>query len=364
MAPGYAQSVPSRKRRLTAALVKAGVHARLPLHLVGLFIALILVGIYFTSRSRIFIDPTNLGNILEQVTFTGILAIGMTCVIVSGQIDLSVGSVYGLSAIFFALMVKDGVSLPIAVVLAIAAGAGLGAVNGALAIILGVPVIIVTLGTLTVFRGIAYWVTDGFPITDFSTSAHLFAFGQGTLIPWPSFLEWFPDLAIAFVVMAVVGHLLLSRTSLGLWMASLGSGNRQAALVSGVRIRWVQMLTLIVMGAAAGIVGVLSVAQQGSASPSGGLGIELDVIAAVIIGGASIHGGRGSVPATVLGVLLVGEVRNGLVISGVSLYGQQVVSGGLIIVAVAVDRFVTGETEVGKAVRRRIRRTIGRPAAS
>jgi ribose transport system permease protein len=311
---------------------------------VGLVVAIVLLGVYFTSRNSVFVSLENLGNIAEQSTLLGLLAVGMTFVVVSGQFDLSVGSTFGLSAIVFGVALEAGWNVWLAAFAGIASGAGMGLTNGLLSVLLRVPVIIITLGTLSIYRGTSYWISDGFPVSNFSQSSGLFKFGQGELVPWPSGLNWIPDLVLALAGVALLGHLLLSRTALGQHAYALGS-NRRAAQLAGVRVNRVQAAVLTFLGLTAGIAGVLGVAQAGSADPNGGAGYELDVIAAVIIGGAALTGGRGRVPASLLGVLLISEVRNGLVISGVSLYGQIIVSGVLVVAAVAVDRLITGRGE-------------------
>jgi ribose transport system permease protein len=310
----------------------------------GLVVAIVLLGVYFTSRNSVFVSLENLGNIAEQSTLLGLLAVGMTFVVVSGQFDLSVGSTFGLSAIVFGVALEAGWNVWLAALAGIASGVGMGLTNGLLSVLLRVPVIIITLGTLSIYRGTSYWISDGFPVSNFSQSSGLFKFGQGELVPWPSGLNWIPDLVLALAGVALLGHLLLSRTALGQHAYALGS-NRRAAQLAGVRVNRVQAAVLTFLGLTAGIAGVLGVAQAGSADPNGGAGYELDVIAAVIIGGAALTGGRGRVPASLLGVLLISEVRNGLVISGVSLYGQIIVSGVLVVAAVAVDRLITGRGE-------------------
>jgi len=320
---------------------------------VGLVIAIVLLGVYFTSRNSVFISLENIGNIAEQSTFLGILAVGMTFVVVSGQFDLSVGSMFGLSAIVFAVALEAGWNVWLAALAAVVSGAGMGLTNGLLSVVLRVPVIIITLGTLSIYRGASYWISDGFPISDFGQSSSLFKFGQRELIPWPSGLDWIPDVVLTLVVAALAGHLLLSRTAFGQHVYALGS-NRRAAQLAGVHVNRVQLGVLTVLGLTAGIAGVLGVAQAGSADPNAGAGYELDVIAAVIIGGAALTGGRGRVGASLLGILLIGEVRNGLVISGVSLYGQVIVSGVLVIAAVAVDRLITGRGERQGTLKREV----------
>lgn len=326
---------------------------------VGLVVAIVLIGVYFTSRNSVFLSLENLGNIAEQSTFLGLLAVAMTFVVVSGQFDLSVGSTFGLSAIVFALALEAGWNVWPAALAGIASGAGMGLTNGLLSVLLRVPVIIITLGTLSIYRGTSYWISDGFPISDFGQSSGLFKFGQRQLIPWPSALDWIPDLVLALAVAALLGHLLLSRTAFGQHVYALGS-NRRAAQLAGVHVNRVQVGVLTLLGLTAGVAGVLGVAEAGSADPNGGAGYELDVIAAVIIGGAAITGGRGRVLASLLGILLIGEVRNGLVISGVSLYGQIIVSGVLVVAAVAVDRLITGRGERQASLRMEMARGISR----
>jgi ribose transport system permease protein len=330
---------------------------------VGLVSAIVLLGVYFTSRSGLFISFDNIGNIAEQSTFIGLIAVGMTFVVVAGQFDLSVGSMFGLSGILFAEALATGWNVWVAAAVGIASGAAMGLTNGLLSVLFRVPVFIVTLGTLSIYRGTAYWVSSGFPVSDFPQSSALFRFGQRELIPWPASLDWIPDLVVALAAVALLGHLVLSRTGFGQHVYALGS-NRRAAQLAGVRVNRVQIGALTLLGVTAGLSGVLGVAQAGSADPNGGVGYELDVIAGVIIGGAALTGGRGRVPASLLGILLIGEVRNGLVINDVSLYGQMVVSGALVVVAVAVDRLITGRGERQARFRdeaayrlRRLRRT-------
>jgi ribose/xylose/arabinose/galactoside ABC-type transport system permease subunit len=204
---------------------------------------------------------------------------------------------------------------------------------------------------------VAWWLSDGFPVSNFEHSSAFFKFGQRQLIPWPQGLDWIPDLVLVPLVIGSVGHLLLSRTAFGHHVYAIGS-NRKAASLAGVQVGRVQALTLVLMGASAALAGVLGVAQSAAADPNGGVGFELDVIAGVIIGGAAIKGGRGTIGASILGVLLIGEVRNGLIIIGVNLYGQIIVSGVLVILAVAVDRYITRRTREGRGLREDARRAL------
>jgi ribose/xylose/arabinose/galactoside ABC-type transport system permease subunit len=325
----------------------------------GLIIAIFILAVFFSLQSPLFISFRNVGNILEQSTFLATLAVGMTMVIISGQFDLSIGSMYGFSAIIFATLLQDHVPLWISFVLSLTAGALLGLANGLLTIVLTVPAIIITLGTLSIYRGAAWWLSDGFPVSNFDQSSAFFAFGQRHFIPWPIGLHWVPDLVLVPVVVGTVGHLLLSRTALGHRLYGVGS-NRKAASLAGVRVGRIQVTALVLMGFLSALAGMLGVAQSGAADPNGGVGFELDVIAGVIIGGAAIQGGRGTIGASILGILLIGEVRNGLIIIGVNLYGQIIVSGILVILAVAVDKFITRRAREGRKLKIVARKIVAR----
>jgi ribose/xylose/arabinose/galactoside ABC-type transport system permease subunit len=344
-----------RLERVRAGLM--GLAARLRPQEVGLLLAIVILACFFGWRSPLFLSLRNIGNILEQSTFLSILAIGTTFVVISGQFDLSIGSMYGLSAIIFALLLQSGTDLPLAVATAIVVGALFGLLNGVLTVILSVPAIIITLGTVSVYRGIAWWLSNGFPVSNFTQDAAFFKFGQRHLIPWPPGLQWMPDLVLVPLVFGILGHLLLSRTAFGHHLYAIGSNSR-AASVAGVQVGRTQVIALVISGISAALSGLMGVAQSGAADPNGGVGFELDVIAGVIIGGAAIQGGRGNVAASILGVLLIGEVRNGLIIMGVNLYGQVIVSGILIILAVAVDRYISRRARGGRGLLQDARRMV------
>ena len=346
-------AAPDQHRKLALFLSGARIRTSITAQEVGLAVTICLLGVFFTLKNPVFFSLQNIGNILEQITFLGILAVGMTFVVISGQFDLSVGSVYGLTAIIFAYMMAHGIGVWVAMPLAVLCGAGLGLLNGLLVVSLQVPAIIVTLGTLGIYRGLAYWISGVFPISDFAHTSAIFRISQGTFIPWPGPLDWIPDLVVALIAVGIIGHLILSRTVFGHHVYAIGS-SRVAAMVSGVRVMRVQVFVLVLMGITCALSAILGVGQSGTADPNAGTGFELDVIAAVIIGGVAINGGRGTITASLLGMLLIGEVRNGLIIIGVSLYGQIIVSGVLIIAAVAVDRFVTRRVESGRGVREQV----------
>lgn len=318
-------------------------------HVVGTMAAVIALGALFTYLNPRFLAPDNLGNILQQISILGMLAVALTFPIVAGEIDLSVGSNFGVCAVTFALLLKSGTPLITSIILTILAGATLGFLNGASSVVFGVPTIIVTLGTFNVYQGVSYYLSGGLPISSFSTKGPFFSFAKGYVF------SWLPDLGLALLATMVAGYILITKTKFGHWVYATGS-NAQAATNAGISISRIRIWTLVIVGITAGLAGALSVAQYGSASPSAGQGYNLDTIAAVIIGGAAIFGGRGSVPASVVGAFLIGEVRNGLVLAGVELAGQMMVTGLLIIVAVAIDRLSRGQTWYQASLKRQWRK--------
>jgi ribose transport system permease protein len=322
-----AVGVPSRMRRL-----------RLGREF-GVFVALIVLCIVLTLLNDRFLTPTNLLNIGRQVSLMGIMAIGMTFVLVSGEVDLSVGSTYGLCGIVVGVLMVAGYPLALAVALGLVIGAGIGLINGILSTYLRLPSLIATLGMLSMVRGAALILTDGKPVTVNARNGvgeadlAMFEFlGQGKLLGVPMQL-------VFFIVFAILGWFLLSRTSFGFRIFAVG-GSAKAARVSGINVASVKIWALTLMGVLAALAGTLSLAFL----PSGqagrmGLGLELDVIAATIVGGTTLAGGEGTILGTVLGVLIIGVLRNGLVLTGVSPFAQEFLIGLVIVVAVGIDKW-------------------------
>jgi len=300
----------------------------------GMLLAVLCTAVVFTILNPQFADIGNLANIASQISFFAILAVAMTYVLIAGEIDLSVGSMVGLVTIVFGLLLESHVNIWLAAALTLVTGTLLGAVNGSLSVLLRVPTIIVTLGMLNVYRGIAYMISNGYPVENYSKASVFFKIGHEEL------MGVVPYTAIILLVFAVIASVTLRRTVIGHRVYAMGS-NLRAAELSGIRVRWIRIGVLAFLGFAAGLAGLLIVSQTSTADPNTGVGYELDVIAAVIIGGAKLTGGSGSVLASVLGMLLIGIIRNGLVIVGVSIYVQVVVSGLIVVVAVAIDRFLT-----------------------
>lgn len=322
-------------------------------HTLGIVIALLALGAIFTVLQPRFGSLYNIGNVVSQSSILGIMATGMTFAIVSGEIDLSVGSTFALCAISFALFLQSGWNVYLAIVAAVALGAVAGLFNGILSVLFSVPSIIITLGTLNVYSGLALYISKGLPISNFRNTGPLFSFGQNS-VPGPALVSWIPQLALAWLVVGVIGYWVLHSTAFGMRVYATGS-NRQAAVNAGISDVRVRLQVLALVGASAGLAGVLSVGQFGSASPGAGSTYNLTVIAAVIIGGAALYGGRGSVFASAIGVLILGEVNNGLIIAGANLYGQVIAQGALVVLAVAIDRLSHGNAWYFAAARRRLR---------
>ncbi len=306
-------------------------------------IFLVLLIVVFSVLQPNFLHPLNLMNILRQVSLSGLIAIGMTFVILTAGIDLSVGSLVALTGLAAAYVSKGGLESRFAVgaaadagnpvYLAFLAAAGVGIAAGALqgwAITrLKVPPFVVTLGGLTAWRGAALLLSGGGPISGFSPAYTWW--GQGRI-------EGVPVPVIIFILAAIIAHIVLRHTRFGLHVYAVG-GNAPAANLNGVNARRVTFLVYVIVGFFCGLGSFLLSARLNSAEAVAGLGLELDVIAAVVIGGTSLFGGVGGVFGTVVGALLIGVLRNGLVLLNVSPFIQQIVIGVILVAAVAFDQY-------------------------
>jgi ribose transport system permease protein len=274
-----------------------------------------------------FLTASNLVNVVEQSAIIGIVAVGMTFVIVTGGIDLSVGSLVALSGIAFGLAVRAGAPAGVAAAAGLAAGLGCGLVNGALITVGRLPPFIATLGMMSVARGVALMLTDGRPISGFPAGFRALATGHLLGVPLP---------VVLMLALYAIAHFTLTRTTLGRYTYAIG-GNEEAAALSGVDVRGYKTAAYAISGLLSAVTALLLVARLNWALPIAGIMYELDAIAAVVIGGASLLGGSGSVVGTLIGALIMGVLRNGLNLLGVSSYVQQVAIGAVIVVAVLVD---------------------------
>ena len=275
-----------------------------------------------------FLSPNNLLNIFRQTATVTILAVAMTFVIASAEIDLSVGSVAGLSSVCAAMAVSN-YGVIAGIIAGLLVGAVVGAVNGGLVSMLGIPSFLVTLGMLGIAVGLAQWITNSAPQPILSDPFNLL-FGSGNLGPIPGLLIW-------TALFVAGGAIALSKTRFGRQVLATG-GNRMAAEFTGVNTKRIKFQVLLLSGLVAGIVGMLYAGRLQSGRFQWGTGDELSAIAAVILGGTSLFGGFGSVIGTLFGALLIGLINNGLILAGLESSQQQVVRGAIIILAVALAR--------------------------
>ena len=292
--------------------------------------ALIVVFIFLSIASPVFLSTDNLFNIGAQTAVVAVIAIGMTLVIITAGIDLSVGSVAALSGVMGVMMMVDlGLPWPLGVLGGTLVGGAAGLVNGLLVSVAGLNPFIATLGMLTVARGLVYIITNAQAIFGAPDTFRLL--GQGVIGPIP-----IPILVI--VVVAVAGYIVLSRTRLGRYAYAMGS-NLEAARLSGIPIRRYLTSVYVISGALAGFGGMIAASRVNSGQPNFGIGLELDVIAAAVIGGASLFGGQGTVLGTLIGAFLIALIRNGAVLLDISTFYQQVIIGVVIWLAVFWDQY-------------------------
>jgi ribose transport system permease protein len=274
-----------------------------------------------------FATVSNLVNVVQQSTIIGVIAVGMTFVIITGGIDLSVGSIVALAGITFGTLVQANLAWPLAAAAALVVGTSCGAMNGALITIGRLPPFIATLGMMSVARGSALMLSDGRPISGYSSGFRTLATGSLAGIPLP---------VIIMLVLYGAAHFVLTRVTLGRYTYAIG-GNEEATALSGVNVHRYKTVVYCISGFVSALASLLLVARLDSAQPIAGMSYELDAIAAVVIGGSSLLGGSGSVVGTLIGALIMSVLRNGLNLLGVSSYLQQVAIGTVIVVAVVVD---------------------------
>ncbi len=296
----------------------------------GLILVSVGIGIavYFKAGENLFFTGENILTLLRQASFNAVMAAGVSVVIITAGIDLSIGSVWALSSVIMAYVcVNTGWDWRLSVLVGLGIGLLCGLVNGCGVTVLRIPPFVATLGMMSIARGLAEVITGGFQISGFP-DAFLW-WGQGDVfgVPIP---------VIVAIGIIVLTWALLRFTRLGRHIYAVG-GNEAAAHLSGVPVRWVKLFAYAYCGVLAALAGLLATARMGSVRPSDALGYELDAIAASVIGGISLMGGQGSVLGTAVGALLIGVLRNGMVLLDVSAFWQKVVIGIVIIIAVSLD---------------------------
>ena len=305
----------------------------------GAFIALALLVIVLSIIEPSFRAPSNLMNLLRQASFNGLIAFGMTLVILSDGIDLSVGSVFALSAIICAELLMMGIPAVVAVLLALIIGPLLGAISGLLVTKGRLQPFIATLITMTAYRGVAKILTDGKPISQLANNASsgdffFKAMGKGSLLLFETIKIPIP--AIILVLAFLIVYFVLNKTTFGRRIYATGSNAKCANLV-GVNTAKIKIACYSISGFLSALAGLLMISRLDSAQPTLGSGYELDAIAAVALGGTSMSGGRGKVTGTIAGVLIIAVLNNGLNIMNVSSYYQEVIKAIVILVAVLSD---------------------------
>ena len=288
---------------------------------------LVVLSGVLTAMSPRFLTFENLFNVARQISITGIVAVGMTVVIVTSGIDLSVGSILALAACVAGLLMTKGTAIPVALFVGCVVGTLCGLINGLIITKLRITPFIATLGMMSIARGASLVLTDGIPVDALPDGVPAIAGNLGP-VPIP---------VLVMLVVAALGAAILGYTKLGRYAYALGS-NEEAVRLSGIAVDAYKIAIYGLSGLWASVAGMVMMARLSSAQPTGGQLMELDAIAAVVIGGASLMGGRGTIFGTIVGVTIIGVLRNGLVLLDVSAFWQQLVIGLVIILAVALDQ--------------------------
>lgn len=291
------------------------------------FLSLIVLFIALSIASPYFLTANNLASVARQTAVFNTMALGMTIVIISGGIDLSVGSILGLSGLVGTMALERGYPIPAGILIGVLVGTLCGFSNGLMVTKLSIPPFVVTLGTLGIFRGLALIFSNGLPVHRIPPG---FAFlGEGNLLGVP-FVVWM------LVICAVAVHVILEHTRLGRYAFAIGS-NKTASIYAGIPVDFHTMAVYAIGGALTGLAGMIEASRLMTGQPTAGQGYELQAIAAVVIGGGSLNGGEGSVVGTLIGAFIMGLLSNGADLLNISNYWQQVIIGSVIILAVTLD---------------------------
>lgn len=295
----------------------------------SILLSLFLVMLMFSFLSPVFMQHRNIINILQQASINAVVGFGMTVVIITGGIDLSVGSIVALTSIVTAKFMVSGVPIPMALLSGILLGGLCGALNGVLISKVKLQPFLVTLGTMSLYRGLALIYSNGIPIINlpstFLTNMNLF----NRSIPVPVIIMFLVTIVLTFV---------LKKTLFGAYVFAIG-GNEEATRLSGVNVDKYKIMTYAVSGITCAIAGIIFLGRLAAAEPMAGNGYELDAIAASAIGGASLAGGKGSIFGTIIGALILSALRNGLTLMNVQAFYQLVAVGAIIIIAITIDRY-------------------------
>lgn len=293
----------------------------------GIFIILLAMMLFMTIMIPGFLSTRNIFNIMRQMSIKGLLALGVTLIIITGGIDLSSGAVVAFASVVTASFAHPGDSFLLAILVGLGAGALAGLINGTIISKAKIPPFIATLGMMQAARGVALLYSGGRPIGDLSESFEFIGGGDIFGMPVP---------IIIFAVLIIFTHLLLAQTKLGKSIYAIG-GNEEAAYICGINVPRVKLIIYTYAGFLAGLGAIILTSRISSGQPTAGLTYELDAIAATVIGGTSLSGGIGSIGGTVIGVMIIGVLNNGLDLMNVSSYWQQILKGVIIITAIIID---------------------------
>lgn len=297
---------------------------------IGIFLILIVLSILIEIANPIFLTYNNIMDVFRNTSFTLIMAIGMTFVLIAKGLDLSVGSNFALSGLVAALiMFENEPMIPVAIIAGLACGALIGAVNATCVVFLKIPAMIATLGTMYMARGLVLVITKGSPV--YPLPKVFSGFGKGSV-------AGVPYVVIIVLILALIAHFILKCTTYGRKVYAIG-GNPETAKFAGINVTRTTFSVYVICGFCAALSGILTAARMGSGQPSVGDGMEMTVITAVIIGGTSLNGGAGTILGTVLGALLMNVLSSGMNLVGVSAYWQKFVTGLIIVAAVAFDQY-------------------------
>mgnify|MGYP005842781185 CR=1 FL=1 len=296
----------------------------------GVLSALLMIAVFLALTTEQFMYPNNLLNVARQASYWGIMAVGLVFVISQGDIDISVGAMFNFSTIAMAFALQQGLSHNLVIPFGLLIGLTMGFINGSLMLLLRIPAIIVTLGTMAIYRGLSLVVSNATTIASFPKDNWFFQGMGGRLF------DSIPASVVIMVLVGIGGYILYNHSVFGRHVCAVGA-NRQAAQYAGIKVNQVRLLTMMLSGVICSIAGIAVLSFLGAADPSVGAGSEIMVISAAIIGGASLSGGSGSVLGAVIGALIIAVIRNGLVLLNISIYWQGVVTGATIIAAVALD---------------------------
>lgn len=296
----------------------------------GTIAALIILIVFVSVLNPAFLQVNNLLNLMRQLIINGFIALGMTFVILTGGIDLSVGSTLAFTSAIFAGLLQNGMNTGLAILITLALGLALGLINGLLITKGKLAPFIVTLATMTIFRGLTLVYMDGRPISGPKDDFAFQFLGKGQVFG-------IPFQVILFLIVYIILSTLLNKTSHGRKIFAVG-GNEKASFISGIKIDKVKVLVYVISALMAVVSGLVLTSRLNSAQPTAGSAYEMDAIAAVVLGGTSMTGGSGSLTGTLIGILILGVLNNGLNLLGVSSFYQQIVKGVVILIAVLIDR--------------------------